>query len=115
MAENINRPIATINNKELHDSLWRAFKTNYKVYELIETERTELTTMRKKPNEEMLSLINLIAKEYLDKERSSKQLSFELINGFGKLLCSNSQITSLFQSYLCYKTSFCNKVALDVY
>ena len=36
--------------------------------------------MRKKPNEEELSLMNLIAKEYLDKERSSKQLSFELIN-----------------------------------
>ena len=43
-------------------------------------EITELMTMRKKPNEEELSLINLIAKEYLDKERSSKQLSFELIN-----------------------------------
>ena len=36
--------------------------------------------MRKKPNEEELSLMNLIAKEYLDKERSSKRLSFELIN-----------------------------------
>ena len=36
--------------------------------------------MRKKPNEEELSLINLIAEEYLDKETSSKQLSFELIN-----------------------------------
>ena len=36
--------------------------------------------MKKKPNEEELSLINLIAKEYLDKETSSKQLSFELIN-----------------------------------
>ena len=43
-------------------------------------EITELMTMRKKPNEEELSLINLIAKEYLDKETSSKQLSFELIN-----------------------------------
>ena len=36
--------------------------------------------MRKKPNEEELLLINLTAKEYLDKETSSKQLSFELIN-----------------------------------
>ena len=37
-------------------------------------------SLRKKPNEEELSLINLIAKEYSDKERSSKQLSYELIN-----------------------------------
>ena len=50
------------------------------VYESVEMEITELMTMRKKPNEEELSLINLIAKEYLDKETSSKQLSFELIN-----------------------------------
>ena len=36
--------------------------------------------MRKKPNEEELALINLIAKEYLDKERRNKQLSFEIVN-----------------------------------
>ena len=36
--------------------------------------------MRKKPNEEELTLINLIAKEYLDKERGNKQLSFEITN-----------------------------------
>ena len=36
--------------------------------------------MREKPNEEELSLVNLIAKEYLGKETSNKQLSFELIN-----------------------------------
>ena len=50
----------------------------FKVCESIETERTRLTTVRKKPNKEEFSLINLIAKEYLDKETSSKELSFEL-------------------------------------
>ena len=54
------------------------FETDYKVYESIETERTELTTVKNKPSEEELSLINIIAKEYLDKVISSKQLSFEL-------------------------------------
>ena len=34
--------------------------------------------MKNKPSEEELSLINIIAKEYLDKVISSKQLSFEL-------------------------------------
>ena len=47
---------------------------------MIKTKRKELTTVRKKPNEEKLSLINLIAKEYLEKETSSKQLFFEFIN-----------------------------------
>ena len=46
--------------------IW-VFETDYKVYESIETERTELTTVKNKPSEEELSLINLIAKEYLDK------------------------------------------------
>ena len=54
------------------------FETDYKVYESIETERIELTTVKNKPSEEELSLINIIAKEYLDKVISSKQLSFEL-------------------------------------
>ena len=36
--------------------------------------------MRKKPNEDELLIINLIAKKYLDKETLSKQLSFALIN-----------------------------------
>ena len=45
--------------------------------------------MRKKPNEEQLSLINFIAKEYLEKEKSSKQLSFELI----KSLIYSSAVT----------------------
>ena len=54
------------------------FETDYKVYESIETERTELTTVKNKPSEEELSLINIIAKEYLDKVISSTQLSFEL-------------------------------------
>ena len=72
--------LGTIDNKELYDTLRRGFEANYKVYESIEMEIIELMTVRKKPNEEELSLINLIAKEYLDKERSSKQLSFELIN-----------------------------------
>ena len=54
------------------------FETDYKVYESIETERTELSTVKNKPSEEELSLINIIAKEYLDKVISSKQLSFEL-------------------------------------
>ena len=79
-AENVYETVRSVKNKERHDTLRRGFEANYKVYESIETERTELTTVRKKPNEEELSLINLIAKEYLDKERSSKQLSFELIN-----------------------------------
>ena len=57
--------------------IW-VFETDYKVYESIETERTELTTVKNKPSEEELSLINIIAKEYLDKVISSKQLSFEL-------------------------------------
>ena len=79
-AESVYETVRTINSKELYGTLRRDFEANYKVYELMETERTELTTVRKKPNEEELSLINLIAKEYLDKETSSKQLSFELIN-----------------------------------
>ena len=79
-AENVYETVRSVRNKERHDTLRRGFEANYKVYESIETERTELTTVRKKPNEEELSLINLIAKEYLDKETSSKQLSFELIN-----------------------------------
>ena len=36
--------------------------------------------MREKLNEEELSLVNLIAKQYLGKETSNKQLSFELVN-----------------------------------
>ena len=79
-AENVYETVRSVKNKERHDTLRRGFEANYKVYESTETERTELTTVRKKPNEEELSLINLIAKEYLDKETSSKQLSFELIN-----------------------------------
>ena len=79
-AENEYETVRTIDNRELYDTLRRGFETNYKVYEPIQTDRAELTTVRKKPNEEELSLINLIAKEYLDKETSSKQLSFELIN-----------------------------------
>ena len=79
-AENEYETVRTIDNRELYDTLRRGFETNYKVYEPIQTERAELTTVRKKPNEEELSLINLIAKEHLDKETSSKQLSFELIN-----------------------------------
>ena len=72
-ADNICETSRTINSKELYDTLRRGFEVNYKLYGSITTERTELTTIRKKPNEEELSLINLIAKEYLDKERSSKQ------------------------------------------
>ena len=72
--------VRTIDNKELFDTLRRGFEANYKVYQSIETERTELTTVRKKPNKEELLLINFIAKDYLDKETTSKQLSFELIN-----------------------------------
>ena len=79
-AEYVYKAVRIIDNRELYDTLQRGFEENYKVYESIETERTELTTVRKKPNEEELSLINLIAKEYLDKETSSKQLSFEVIN-----------------------------------
>ena len=79
-AENMYETVRTIDNRELYDTLRRGFEANYKVYKSIETERTEFTTVRKKPNEEELSLINLIAKEYLDKERFSKQLSFEIIN-----------------------------------
>ena len=79
-AENVYETVRSVKNKERHDTLRRGFEANYKVYESTETERTELTTVRNKPNEEELSLINLIAKEYLDKETSSKQLSFELIN-----------------------------------
>ena len=91
-AENVYDTVRTINNKELYDILRRGFEANYKVYESIETERTELTTVRKKPNEQELSLINLIAKQYLDKETSSKQLSFELIyKQFDILLRRNCQ------------------------
>ena len=61
-AESVYETVRTINSKELYGTLRRDFEANYKVYELMETERTELTTVRKKPNEEELSLINLIAK-----------------------------------------------------
>ena len=79
-AENVYETVRTIDNRELYNTLRRGFEANYKVYKWIETERTDLTTMRKKHNEEELSLINFIAKEYLDKETFSKQLSFEFIN-----------------------------------
>ena len=71
-AENIYETVRTINTKELYDTLRRGFHADYKVYESIETDRTQLTTLKKKPNEEELSLVNLIAKEYLDKKTSSK-------------------------------------------
>ena len=61
-AENMYETVRTIDNRELYETLRRGFETNYKVYKLTETERTELTTVRKKPNEEELSLINFIAK-----------------------------------------------------
>ena len=78
--ENINEIIITINNKELYDTLLKGFESNYKVYESIETEKTELTTVKKKLNEEELLLINLIAKKCLVKEGFSKELSLELIH-----------------------------------
>ena len=48
-AENVYETVRTIDNKELYDTLRRGFEANYKVYESIETERTELTTVRRNP------------------------------------------------------------------
>ena len=62
-AENIQETIRTVNSKELYDTLQRDFEANYKVYESIETERTEFTTVRKKSNDEELSLINLFCEK----------------------------------------------------
>ena len=50
--ENVYETVRTIDNKELYNTLRRGFEANYKVYESIETERTELTTVRKRPKEE---------------------------------------------------------------
>ena len=48
-AENVYETVRTIDNKELYNTLRRGFEANYKVYESIETERTELTTVRRNP------------------------------------------------------------------
>ena len=59
-AENVYETVRTIDNKELYDTLRRSFEANYKVYESIEMERTDLTTVRKKFNEEELLLIAIL-------------------------------------------------------
>ena len=77
--ENI-APVEDNINKELYETLRRRLDENYNRFSSIETEMIEMISMRKKPNEEELKLINIVANVYLVNIKNQRTVTYEDIN-----------------------------------